>query len=153
MKIQYCYYGLIDSSGHQTLIEHLKSINNIVFKSDLTGIFYYANQSFFYCLEGHPDLVQDVAEELNASGNSEKICVESHHSIVNSTYKHWSMRYVHQASKIMQFFHKQGFDYFKPLALDDIKRQELTQIILEEHEGETQKRATTGYKHRGAHFY
>lgn len=153
MKFQYCYFGLIDNTGHQTLIEHLKLINNIVLKSNLTGVFYYANQSFFCCLEGDFDQILNIIAKLNISRFFKPCYVIANYIDILPNHKQWSMRYVHHNSKIMQFFHEHGYTYFKPLELNGTARKYLVKLILNQSEIPTQKKHSKGYKYRGAYFY
>lgn len=157
MKVRYCYFGLIDSQDNETLIEKLRFIHETIsrysHKYQICGIFYYANQSFFHCLEGKKETVHKLLSYLHASGKLIDIKVYQNISIESLHYQTWSMKYVHKESDIIKFFNKIGHQLFCPLLLNDKNIDKLVNIIFSEISNESINKLAKGYKNRGKSFY
>lgn len=157
MKVRYCYFGLVSRQENETLVDKLRFIYEVVskynHKYNVSGVFYYANQSFFHCIEGNKNTVDKLVKYLATSDKITEINKIEEIEIQNHHYIDWTMKYVHKDSNIMSFFHELDYPLFLPLSLSDDQKFSLMTVILNELQDPLKVKHAKGYKNRGKNFY
>ncbi|MBF7688139.1 BLUF domain-containing protein [Acinetobacter rathckeae] len=138
----------------ETLIDHLFSIQRLILKFsqqyEINGVFYYAHQSFFHCLEGDADVIDILLSKLEQL----QILYSCKHvnAVDTVSYSSWSMRYVTKDSEIFEFLKARNLNKFQPLALDSSDREKLVTVIEAQYTTNKVK-SKKGYKVRGYKAY
>lgn len=155
VKIKYCYFGLVRLDEKETLIDHLFSIQTLILKFsqqyDINGVFYYAHQSFFHCLEGDADVIDILLsklEQLQTLYSYKRVNV-----VDTVSYPSWSMRYVTKDSEIFEFLKARNLNKFRPLELDQSDLEKLVTVIEAQYTIKNKVKSKKGYKVRGYKTY
>lgn len=156
MKVQYCYFGLVDFNENETLIDALYALQTLILrysnKNQIHGVFYYANQSFFHCIEGEEDIIKQIFVDIkNLNILKSTVDIQKTYDPDQSIYANcrWSMRYVTKESYIFSFFKKRNFTKFQPLDLESSDHKELVNTIEAQYIIKNKPSNKKGYKVRG----
>lgn len=121
MHIRLCYAS--SWKGEQR--DLLEDLNHILscsreFNSNnqINGVLYYADGSFFQCLEGEKLSVIYLFEKIKTDIRHSNIIDFGFDPIHQISFKKWSMKYVQKKTDIDLFFKAFGYGSFSPQALD-----------------------------------
>ncbi|MBJ9985717.1 BLUF domain-containing protein [Acinetobacter sp. S40] len=121
MKIQLCYASTRNPESDD-LLQDLNDILTIArdFNSrhDICGVLYYADGSFFQCLQGEKEIVEQLFSNIRRDERHCEIVSFEILEIEETNFKDWSMKYVQRNSEINKFFKSMNFQTFSPSILD-----------------------------------
>lgn len=137
----------------ETLVETLHSLQNLILNfshtNHITGVFYYANLSFYHCIEGESDVVERLLFALNKLNKLGSIThINTIDDLNESLYSEWSMRYVKKESVIFGFFKERNIFRFTPLCLSKKDQKKLVDVIATQFTIAKKKTYKRGYKVR-----
>ncbi|MFC4953058.1 BLUF domain-containing protein [Acinetobacter puyangensis] len=120
MKARLCYSSRRNED--ENLIEDIIDILTVARKfnseNKIYGVLYYADNSFFQCLEGNKSDIESLFESIKKDPRHHSLKhLETTH-IEKFSFKKWSMKYVDKNSDIDMFFKKNGSEKFDPQVLD-----------------------------------
>ncbi|WP_151750549.1 BLUF domain-containing protein [Acinetobacter sp. TUM15131] len=154
MKIQLCYASSRQGQADD-LIDDLSNILTIArdfnAKNNVFGVLYYANNSFFQCLEGEDFVVLPLFDHIKRDIRHTSIIEFDVKQIHKYSFKSWSMKYVQKSSKVDIYFSRLGHEEFLPSALTDQNLEGLLEALL--NETQTHVRKKVGLNQRGIHPY
>ncbi|MBF7686546.1 BLUF domain-containing protein [Acinetobacter sp. B10A] len=158
IKAQYCYFGSIVVHEHETLIETLHQIQNLIlkfsYKNKISGVFYYANQHFYHCIEGESQELEKLCCSLKKLNNLQSIThITTIYNCNENVYVGWSMRYVSKDSCIAAFFQERNLSQFQPLELNQVDREKLVDVIKAQYCFRKKTEYSKGYRVRSYHKY
>lgn len=149
--LQLCYASTF-VNHNDDLIEDIRSILTTarVFNKqhEITGVLYYAQGKFFQCLEGEPEQVENLFQQILKDKRHTNIYRFPDNCIEKSNFKDWSMKYVQKNSEIKEYFLSIGCTEFQPHILDKDQLKEVLNILYSVNESKTPL-PNQGYLQRG----
>lgn len=132
MLIQLCYTSKREESGDllSELSQILTSAMRFNQAHNICGVLYYANNSFFQCLEGEEGIIDKVFDRIKYDQRHTEIQIVSRKEIFQINFSQWSMKYVQKNKTIDLFFKQRGFDYFRPSLLKEADYSELIKCLI-----------------------
>ncbi|SDC00105.1 BLUF domain-containing protein [Acinetobacter boissieri] len=132
MLIQLCYTSKREESGDllSDLSQILTSAMRFNQKHNICGVLYYANNSFFQCLEGEKESVEKTFERIQQDQRHKALHVVSTKEVFEVNFSQWSMKYVQKNKAVDLFFKQRGFDYFRPERLTETDYNELVNCLI-----------------------
>ncbi|WP_130804967.1 BLUF domain-containing protein [Acinetobacter ihumii] len=122
MKIQLCYASTRNNES-EDLLQDLNDILTVArdfnSRNEICGVLYYADGSFFQCLQGSEHVVKQLFESICKDKRHHQIIGFDTTEIAETNFKDWSMKYVQRNSEINKFFKKMNFKIFSPAQLDE----------------------------------
>lgn len=150
MQIRLCYAS--SWKGEQR--DLLEDLNHILscsreFNSNnqINGVLYYADGSFFQCLEGEKLSVTYLFEKIKTDIRHSNITDFGFDPISEISFKKWSMKYVQKKTDIDLFFKALGYGSFSPQALDKVTLPLFIQELIKTDQTKIRKRI--GLNNRG----
>lgn len=159
MHVRYYYFGKINNNNNYTIPDSLRFIaeymKKISLKNHITGIFYYANQEIFHCLEGDKRKIKTALLYLNSNIKLSEDIKFEYIEIKERQFDKWRIRYLKNESEAMKFFFKLRYEKFTPKLLKEHELKHLIEILLSQNHKEknTVERKKVGYMNRGSYFY
>lgn len=154
MKIQLCYASTRNLQS-EDLLQDLNDILTIArdFNShhDICGVLYYADGSFFQCLQGEKEVVEALFANICKDERHCEIISFEIMEIEETKFKDWSMKYVQRNSEINKFFKKMNFKMFSPSALDDKTLPVFLNHLYDADQAQIKQRV--GMNNRGVNKY
>lgn len=154
MLIRLCYASL--RQNHEDLLQDLSDIltksRHFNIHHEIYGVLYYANSSFFQCLEGEQAIVYALLEKIKKDTRHHNLFCFEHTEINEIHFKKWSMKYVDKNQYVDHFFKTKNFDTFQPLSLKQSEINDLVTILLSSQETLFQSNGQD-YKNRGYYPY
>lgn len=152
MKIRLCYASVrveMEQDLLQDLSDILVTARSFNAEQQICGVLYYAQGSFFQCLEGEKDAVEALFEKIKKDPRHNQVHQFQNIEIEKISFKQWSMKYVKSETKIGHFFKDLGLQRFEPMHLNTQNIQDFVDILLKTASAEPAKKTTTGYQNRG----
>lgn len=154
MKIQLCYAS-VRSPESDDLLQDLNDILTVArdfnAKNDICGVLYYADGSFFQCLQGSKDCVEQLYQRICEDKRHHEIIGFKICEISETKFKDWSMKYVQRNSNITKFFKDLSFNSFSPSALDETTLPVFLKHLFEADQ--TPVKSRVGMNNRGVNKY
>ena len=129
MLIRLCYSSKYAPNDF-TLVEDIRDILVIARKfnqkHNIYGVLYYADGSFFQCLEGENDTVKNLYNNIIKDTRHHNVKLLKIEPIKNIKFKSWTMKYVEASSSIKALFKELNFDQFIP---ENLNQQQLDQTL------------------------
>ncbi|ESK40484.1 hypothetical protein P256_00937 [Acinetobacter nectaris CIP 110549] len=136
MLIQLCYAST--RKDHQELLQDLSDILTTAVRfnrlHNINGVLYYAHNSFFQCLEGEKEVVEQLFEGIKKDKRHQDIILLSKKEIPNIQFSDWSMKYVQSNKGVDLFFKAKNYEYFQPTKLNETQIVEFIQHLLDAEE-------------------
>lgn len=133
MLIQLCYTSTKRES--KDLMADLSSILTEAIRSNqsqnICGVLYYARNSFFQCLEGEKETVENTFAHIKNDPRHTDIEVVSLKEIHEISFKHWSMKYVQKNKMVDQFFKSKNLKFFQPKLLNKKEIDEFITCLIQ----------------------
>ena len=154
MLIRLCYASM--RQNHENLLQDLSDIlttsRHFNPNHEIYGVLYYANNSFFQCLEGEEERVYALVDKIRKDKRHYNLFCFEHTEIESVSFKKWSMKYVEKDQHVDIFFKTKNFEYFQPLSLKQDEVNDLVGILLNSQETHFES-SNQGYKNRGYYPY
>ncbi|MFC2995710.1 BLUF domain-containing protein [Acinetobacter sichuanensis] len=156
MLIQLCYAS-VRVEGENDLLLDLSDIlvtaRNFNAENSIFGVLYYADGSFFQCLEGQVEDVLALFQKIQQDKRHHQVQQFAIKEISEITFKQWSMKYVNSNTKIANFFKSIGLNKFEPHHLNSENIHEFLKILLKTANTEKPIKPSIGYQNRGYQNY
>lgn len=133
MLIRLCYASTRverETNLLEDLSDILSTARQFNQEHQIYGVLYYAEGTFFQCLEGHKTVLEALYERILNDPRHEKVQRFSDQSLEQLCFSKWSMKYVNDFTKISRFFAKLGLDKFQPNQLDERQIQDFVSLLL-----------------------
>lgn len=154
MLMRFCYAST--RSNHENLLEDLSEIlsksRSFNQSNGICGVLYYANNTFFQCLEGEKEVVEKLLTKIKDDSRHKDIILFESKVISEIHFKKWSMKYVEKNREIASFFEAYEYGTFQPHLLSEEDLSELVNILLSSQE-DKKFQNHQGYKNRGHYGY
>lgn len=132
MLVRLCYAST--RLDHQNLLQDLSDIStslvNYNIKNNICGVLYYAQNSFFQCLEGEEAVVLDLFEIIKKDIRYDQVLKLSLCNIQKQKFHEWSMNYVTSQHEVDCFFKARGYTFFSPTILKSEEVSDLVELLL-----------------------
>lgn len=136
MNIRLCYASKRNENSDdllQDLRDILTEARDFNTQHCIYGVLYYADNAFFQCLEGEQQIVESLFEKIKTDSRHLDVKHLNTHSIDQSSFNRWSMKYVQRNTNIESFFLTLGENSFNPNCLDQTSLDAfLSELLLAE---------------------
>lgn len=150
--LQLCYASTRIET-EQDLLQDLSDILAIArkfnYEHQIYGALYYAHGKFFQCLQGEPEIVEQLFQSISKDRRHQQVYRFADTTVEAPSFAEWSMKYVHKHSEIASFFSKLGHSTFQPHYLNQQNLEGLLEILYRVDENHQQLVSPQGYKQRG----
>ncbi|MBF7683793.1 BLUF domain-containing protein [Acinetobacter sp. B5B] len=153
MLVQLCYTSQREESNDllSDLSQILTSAMRFNQAHNVCGVLYYANNSFFQCLEGKKETVEKVFERIKNDPRHKELRLISKKEIFEVSFTKWSMKYVQKNKAVDLFFKQRNFNSFQPNALTEDDYYGLVQCLINAEntivqDTDAQESTNKGYK-------
>lgn len=154
--IRLCYASVRVESDNDLLLDLsdiLSRAREFNAQQGIVGVLYYAEGSFFQCLEGEREHVFALFESIQRDSRHTDIHLFHICSITELSFKQWSMKYVNPNTKISSYFKNIGLSHFKPNLLTVEQMDGFLKILLQTANVEKPTKHHIGYQNRGYQNY
>ncbi|ALH96211.1 BLUF domain-containing protein [Acinetobacter equi] len=137
MLIRLCYSSKY-KQGQFTLVEDIRDILVVARRFNqqhhICGVLYYADGSFFQCLEGENNTVRDLYDSILKDNRHQNVTLLKIDQIKSIKFENWTMKYVESSNPIKSFFKKLNFGSFVPEQLDFKQLDQTLDLLYTERE-------------------
>lgn len=152
MFLQLCYASRrteFQNDLLQDLSEILATARAFNYSQNIYGVLYYAEGIYFQCLEGEPEIVKSLFDNICKDSRHHDIHRFPDREIEKIHFSQWSMKYVNQHGKVAKFFEKRGFDHFVPHDLDAENVVNLIDLLFKLQDSDEHAKNKMGLNNRG----
>lgn len=152
MSIRLCYASQYNENS-DNLLQDLRDILTIArdfnVRHQICGVLYYADNTFFQCLEGEQVVVEALFTRIQRDPRHHQIIHFGTHPIERTEFKQWSMKYVQRNSNIEHFFKGLDQEAFNISMLNENNLMQFLNELLIAEQTVIQTRKKVGYTNRG----
>lgn len=120
-------------SDKEQLLEDLRNIlteaRDFNVFHHITGVLYFADGTFFQCLEGPIESIEILINKLNNDSRHRDMKLFETHKLHDRLFGDWSMKYVRKNSIIQKILQNSGFSNFNPRNFSQQQVDELVQVL------------------------
>lgn len=156
MMIRLCYASVRVENENDLLLDLsdiLVTAREFNAQHGIVGVLYYAEGSFFQCLEGENDQVLELFEAIQQDNRHTHVHQFKITPIAELNFKQWSMKYVNPNTQISDYFKNIGLNKFEPNLLNAEQIGRFLEILLNTANVEKPTKNYVGYKNRGYQNY
>lgn len=150
--LQLCYASTRQEHQYD-LLEDLSNIlvsaRNFNQAHGIYGVLYYAEGSFFQCLEGKEEALEAVYAKIAKDPRHNNLLRFENRRIERIHFSDWSMKYVNKHSSIGSLFHKFGLEAFLPHQLQQEQVPVFLDLLRRLDNSDPKPKHAQGYRTRG----
>ncbi len=154
--MQLCYASTRQESQNdllEDLSDILVSARNFNQAHEIYGVLYYAEGSFFQCLEAEAEVLEKVYAKIARDPRHSNLIRFENRVIDQLHFSEWSMKYVNKHSSIGTLFKRFGLDAFLPHQLQTEQIPVFLELLLRLQNSDPKPKRTQGYRTRGYQPY
>ncbi|KGT47153.1 BLUF domain-containing protein [Acinetobacter sp. HR7] len=133
----------------QDLSDILATARKFNHEHQIYGVLYYAQGKFFQCLQGEPEIVEQLFQSISKDRRHHQVYRFADTTVEKPRFAEWSMKYVHKHSEIAAYFSSLGHSTFLPHELNQDDLNGLLDLLYQVDENHQQLVSPQGYKQRG----